>query len=251
MARFYESLKDEIKNAMAILDFPTSWTNLIGLASRLDDNQRRRAAEKKGWHHNPNTTPHKGQERHPDEMDWQASSVTKQYRKERKTDGGGATSLKKKGKCFNYGREGHFARECRSPKKANGAQADQPEPKKEKRAQAVYAEVPHEQLMWTACYDDGCLIHLSSKDGAGWFPQREGKAGGGKASPEPEVGFRIAHRGDIDPTEMSETTKSLVVQAFILERPAKMLIDSGCEGNFIWVWMTLTCDYVANSRTIA
>jgi hypothetical protein len=97
MARFYEGLKDEIKNAMAILDFPTSWTDLIGLASRLDDNQRRRTAEKKGWHHKPSSTSHT-KERHPDEMDWQASSATKQYRRERKTGRGKGFSSKKKGK---------------------------------------------------------------------------------------------------------------------------------------------------------
>jgi hypothetical protein len=30
----------------------------------------------------------------------------------------------------------------------------------------------HEVLHWSVCYDDGCLVHLSAKDGADYFPQR-------------------------------------------------------------------------------
>jgi len=30
----------------------------------------------------------------------------------------------------------------------------------------------HKGMSWTACYDDNCLIHLSSKQGANWFPRR-------------------------------------------------------------------------------
>lgn len=30
----------------------------------------------------------------------------------------------------------------------------------------------HATFSWTACTDDACPIHLSSKEGAGWFPQK-------------------------------------------------------------------------------
>ena len=30
----------------------------------------------------------------------------------------------------------------------------------------------HATLSWTACYDDNCSIHLSDKQGSGWFPTR-------------------------------------------------------------------------------
>ena len=33
------------------------------------------------------------------------------------------------------------------------------------------ASEKHEIMFWTACYDDQCRIHLSEKNGAGWFPQ--------------------------------------------------------------------------------
>lgn len=40
-------------------------------------------------------------------------------------------------------------------------------------------EEKHACLNWTACYKDECLIHLSEKMGANWFPKkprRQGKA---------------------------------------------------------------------------
>lgn len=31
--------------------------------------------------------------------------------------------------------------------------------------------VRHEHLSWTACYNDNCLVHLSEKEGSGWYPK--------------------------------------------------------------------------------
>lgn len=33
----------------------------------------------------------------------------------------------------------------------------------------------HERLSWTVCYDDDCPVHLSEKNGSGWFPGRPGR----------------------------------------------------------------------------
>jgi hypothetical protein len=30
----------------------------------------------------------------------------------------------------------------------------------------------HAAMSWTGCYDDDCLVHLSEKDGSGWFPKK-------------------------------------------------------------------------------
>jgi hypothetical protein len=50
--------------------------------------------------------------------------------------------------------------------------AKKPEPRK----QAPRQEIPHENLHWSFCYDDSCLIHYSTKYGAGYFPRkRKGK----------------------------------------------------------------------------
>src|SRR5207344_2652656 len=29
----------------------------------------------------------------------------------------------------------------------------------------------HDALSWTMCYTDSCITHISSKEGANWFPQ--------------------------------------------------------------------------------
>ena len=32
-------------------------------------------------------------------------------------------------------------------------------------------QTDHASLSWTACYDDSCWVHLSDKEGSGWFPK--------------------------------------------------------------------------------
>ena len=46
-------------------------------------------------------------------------------------------------------------------------------------------------LLWTACYKDDCLTHLSEKDGAGYFPR-------GKEQPEEKIYFNIVYREPVE-----------------------------------------------------
>jgi hypothetical protein len=87
MAQFYKGLKANVKDAMAIQEFPTTWEALIQTATRLDDNFRRRTQEKQGAGTTSRFRPQAGgrpRQRHPDEMDWEANGA------QRKINRGGA-----------------------------------------------------------------------------------------------------------------------------------------------------------------
>ena len=38
------------------------------------------------------------------------------------------------------------------------------------------ARQEHDQLSWTACYDDGCQTHFQDKEASGWFPQDQSQS---------------------------------------------------------------------------
>jgi hypothetical protein len=91
-----------------------------------------------------------------------AESATKLYRKTRRV----TPSLRKKekGEYYNYGKKGHYARECRSTKQAGAAKSNKPrEPKKKANT------VEYKKESWTAYYKDNYLIYFSEKDRANYF----------------------------------------------------------------------------------
>src|SRR5450755_1774576 len=128
MAQFYKGLNPRIKDAMALRPFPENWGALIDTASQLDDNFRRKAEEKRGQNHEHRFKQNQRKPRHPDEMEWTASTAVKRNPSGRFQKQG----QKKKGKCYNCGKEGHFAAECRSAHKASSSEGPRKSPQKNK-----------------------------------------------------------------------------------------------------------------------
>jgi len=62
--------------------------------------------------------------------------------------------------CYNCEKPKHLARTCKKPQQER------------KEVTATDTHVVHDALSWTACYDDMCWTHMSSKDRAEWYSQR-------------------------------------------------------------------------------
>ena len=82
-------------------------------------------------------------------------------------------------KCYNCGKIGHLVKACKGKKQANATQSKKKgkkkrEPKEDKQLNAtqIKAKPDHATLSWTSCYDNDCYIHLSDKQGLGWFSKR-------------------------------------------------------------------------------
>ncbi|KKO96497.1 hypothetical protein THAR02_11402 [Trichoderma harzianum] len=90
------------------------------------------------------------------------------------------------GTCNACGKKGHKEADCRSKitcgfcSKKGHDEAHCYTKKNKKNAETIkdkaqidaITEIPHDHLSWTACYDDSCLVHRSSKDGSGYYPRK-------------------------------------------------------------------------------
>ena len=171
VAQFYEGLKDRVKDNVARVNRPSQLQSMITLAIWIDDWQYERELEKKGTYNfgkkdRYQKSPKKDQYGMvPMELD-AAEKRNQSPRKETR-------------KCYNCGKIGHLAKACKGKKQANATQSKKKEkkkrePKEDKQLNATQtkAKPNHATLSWTGCYDDDCYIHLSDKQGLGWFPKR-------------------------------------------------------------------------------
>jgi hypothetical protein len=133
-AHFYNGLKNHIKDQLALKDRqPQTLQELMLVATQIDDRFQERHWETRFDHssrkeHGKNKhkyrSEHKDDPYGPTPMDVDIARVKKfplyQQKNKKKHDDkkGKGRAKTKKGKCFNCQKEGHYAKDCLSPKKA-------------------------------------------------------------------------------------------------------------------------------------
>ena len=171
---YYQGLKSEVKDELARDDLPDSFEALSKKATRIDDRLYERRKER-------------GAEKHGNQKPFPRGNFANQGKKRdvaTYNDGKpGPMDLdtidrkkhdRRSVECFNCGKKGHIKKFCHSPPKKdnNKRWSPVPEPQDKKSMNTIAPAVNHGSLNWTVCYDDNCLIHLSEKQGSGWFPQK-------------------------------------------------------------------------------
>ena len=161
LAMYKRGLKENIKDELARLD--EEYDNLEEFAEaaiKIDDRLYERAMEKRHITGNriialPGRS---GSGKTYDRGDPMELDNTEKRHPRKKGQGPRKSDMK----CYACGLPGHIARNCRSKNKVqrkqfNVIQRDEPD---------------HAVMSWTACYDHKCRVHLSEKEGSGWYPTR-------------------------------------------------------------------------------
>jgi Retrotransposon gag protein/Zinc knuckle len=222
-AAYYAGLKDIVKDQME--EVPSEYQEMIDKSIRIDNRLYERRMEKGAWggtyrfsgggtpaRHHGGRTP---AQNYGDPMDLDFMAPGRPSRPNARGRGGrrdqGEQERRKKGNlCYNCGKPGHRARDCKTQartlqmmtkgkpglmaqkadtiRKGNRAtqrtlerakaqkRREPEEASSDGKGHPVKAKIQHAAMSWTACFDDECPIHLPDKEGAGWMPRKHEKS---------------------------------------------------------------------------
>lgn len=178
MTMYRRGLKENVKDElMRSGGEHNNLEQLVTDAIDIDDKLYERAMEKRhilgrGTYALPGRS---GGGNRGDPMELDATS----YKRSKNGRKGGFGKRKKAGdmKCYACDKPGHIAKNCRSKnqvqkKQFNVMRKADTDVWPDDKAKAEMKNPDHATASWTACYYDYCSVHLSDKQGSGWFPAK-------------------------------------------------------------------------------
>jgi len=196
VSQYYWGLSETIKDEIARRERPEELQEMIDTSINIDSQQWERRMEKMGPYSTPNvwgkrfTLRSRGDpmdldaiEKHREQRPWvkQGRRMSKPYKPQ--------PQWAETRKCYNCGKPRHLTRTCKKPQRER------------KEVAAMDKSIVHDALSWTACYNDMCWTHMSSKDGAGWYPQRLKKGRNGYDTTGQPKGLAILEKVEIEETD--------------------------------------------------
>lgn len=166
MEHYYRGLKEEVKNGLLVSEEPSDLNSLILMATRIDNRLFERRTEQRQYNPFRQTPRHPGNGGDAMELD----NINRKERNAQRTAGKRSrgpnpnwTEEQKKRYeqklCIHCGKDDHMGWKCPNKKQDNRKQISATE------------KNGHADLPWTACYDNNCSDHYTSKNATGWFPR--------------------------------------------------------------------------------
>ncbi len=198
VSQYYWGLNKTIKDEIVRMNQPEELQNMINIFINIDSHQ---------WKQRMKHTEHytsKMWERHytlrrGDPMNLNAIEKHCEQQPQVKQEWCMSKSYKPQSqwaethKCYNCEKPKHLARTCKKPQWER------------KEVTTTNTHIVHDALSWTVCYNNMCWTHMSSKDRAGWYPQKLKKEQNGYNTTGQSKRLAILKKAKIKETDTHRT----------------------------------------------